>query len=142
MPSVSATLIDASRKKVSFLNHVIRLLRLKGIDALQVRLEDLIRDHRQHHAFDVITCRAFSSLRQFVLNALPLLKPGGFLLALKGKEAETELAQMMEIQKGVPVLKLTSTENITVFLEISHCECILPYLNVPRRLIQLRHLQL
>jgi 16S rRNA (guanine527-N7)-methyltransferase len=37
IPSLSITLVDASRKKVNFLKHVIRTLKLKGIEALHIR---------------------------------------------------------------------------------------------------------
>ena len=40
IPTLRVTLIDASRKKVSFLKHVIRLLMLKGWDVLAPPLED------------------------------------------------------------------------------------------------------
>ena len=41
LPELSVTLIDASRKKVSFLKHVIRTLKLDDIEALHIRAEDL-----------------------------------------------------------------------------------------------------
>ncbi|OQY57579.1 MAG: 16S rRNA (guanine(527)-N(7))-methyltransferase RsmG [Desulfobacteraceae bacterium 4572_88] len=92
MPSVSVTLIDASRKKVSFQQHVIRCLGLGDIRARHIRAEDLARSSEGANAFDVIVCRALSSLDKFAEMALPLLAEGGVMLALKGRifEAETE----------------------------------------------------
>ena len=47
IPSMSVTLIDASRKKVSFLKHVIRTLTLDNIHALHSRAEDLLSAERE-----------------------------------------------------------------------------------------------
>ncbi|MFC1883090.1 16S rRNA (guanine(527)-N(7))-methyltransferase RsmG [Thermodesulfobacteriota bacterium] len=44
IPTLSITLIDASRKKVTFLKHVIRTLKLEGIEALHIRAQDLAGD--------------------------------------------------------------------------------------------------
>ena len=65
MPSLSVTLIDASRKKVSFLKHVIRTLKLDNIEALHIRAEDLANDPLYRNRFNVIISRAVSSLELF-----------------------------------------------------------------------------
>jgi 16S rRNA (guanine527-N7)-methyltransferase len=85
-PCLSITLIDASRKKVSFLKHVIRTLKLDHIEALHIRAEDLAEDPRYRNRFHVIISRAFSSLEFFHRLALPLLIEGGTILALKGSD--------------------------------------------------------
>lgn len=98
MPSVSVTLIDASRKKVSFQQHVIRCLELKDIQARHIRAEDLARESGSANAFDLIVCRALAPLDKFAKMALPLLSEGGMMLALKGKIPESET----EVLRAVP----------------------------------------
>ncbi|MDY6791249.1 MAG: 16S rRNA (guanine(527)-N(7))-methyltransferase RsmG [Thermodesulfobacteriota bacterium] len=90
-PSLAVTLIDASRKKVSFLKHAIRTIKLVGINARHVRSEELAEKKPFKHSFDVIICRAFSRLDNIVLQALPLLAEGGSLIAMKGKLSKAEL---------------------------------------------------
>jgi 16S rRNA (guanine527-N7)-methyltransferase len=85
---VSMTLVDSVRKKVSFLKHAIRTLGLKKIHAVHGRLEDLGRSPQYRGKYDLVICRAFSSLDNFVLLSLPFLREGGRLLALKGPQAE------------------------------------------------------
>jgi 16S rRNA (guanine527-N7)-methyltransferase len=138
MPSLSVTMIDATRKKISFLKHAIRMLHLDDIWAMHVRLEDLIKDRNNHHRFDVITCRAFSGLRHFATNALPLLKPGGVMIALKGKEAETELRQITAMDDGTFQMELGKKEDSCVYLRAEVSQWNLPYLNEDRLLIILR----
>jgi 16S rRNA (guanine527-N7)-methyltransferase len=86
IPSLPVTLIDASRKKVNFLKHVVRNLNLENVDVRQVRAGDLARDR----GYDVIISRALSSLEVFVSMALPLLAEGGCIIALRGMVAEGE----------------------------------------------------
>ncbi len=138
MPSLSVTMIDATRKKVSFLNHAIRMLHLKDIRAMHVRLENLIKDRNIQHSFDVITCRAFSSMRRLAMDALPLLKQGGVLIALKGKEGENELKEIGVKQDGVSRLDLMPEEGPSVSVKVTVTKRVLPYLNMPRLLIVLK----
>ncbi len=91
IPSLPVTLIDASRKKVSFLKHVIRTLRLDKIEALHIRAEDLTNDPLYLNRFDVIISRALSSLELFCRLALPLMVEEGVMIALKGEVARNEL---------------------------------------------------
>ena len=91
IPTLSITLIDASRKKVSFLKHVIRTLKLEGIEALHIRAQDLAGDPACRAYFDSITSRALTDLKSFIQQALPLLSSKGKILALKGMVDQTEL---------------------------------------------------
>jgi 16S rRNA (guanine527-N7)-methyltransferase len=85
---VSMTLMDSVRKKVSFLKHAIRTLGLKEVHAVHGRLEDLGRSPQYRGNYDLVICRAFSSLEKFVSLAIPFSRQGGRLLALKGPQAE------------------------------------------------------
>jgi len=113
LPSLSVTLIDASRKKVSFLKHAGRTLGLSNLKVLHIRAEDLQRqvflppDDRRAASvtgspvvyndslvqpFNVIVSRALTSLDQFISMALPLLATDGMMIALKGRISEPELS--------------------------------------------------
>ena len=86
IPSLSVTLIDAVRKKVSFMSHVIGLLQLSGIKARHLRVEEL----EQEPQFDVVVSRALFSLKALMLQAVPLLKNEGLIIGFKGHPAEAE----------------------------------------------------
>lgn len=87
-PDLSVVLVDSVRKKVSFLKHVIRTLALNDIEAVHGRLEDLSETAHFAGQFDLVVCRAFSSLGAFVRLARPFLSPTGRLLAMKGPQAD------------------------------------------------------
>jgi 16S rRNA (guanine527-N7)-methyltransferase len=90
LPSLTVTLIDASRKKVNFLKHAIRTLKLEHIEALHGRVEHLANDPRYHQRFDTIISRALSALPDFVRLAQPLLAAGGMIIALKGRSDDRD----------------------------------------------------
>jgi 16S rRNA (guanine527-N7)-methyltransferase len=87
VPGLKTTLIDASRKKVSFLRQVIRDLELDGIHALQARVEAPPAALAADGGFRVIASRAFSALEVFLRAASPLLGEAGCIVAFKGQLA-------------------------------------------------------
>jgi len=102
-PYIDLTLVDAVRKKTSFIQHVIRRLKLKGAKAIHTRVEDL-RQQKAFIPFDTIICRAFSDLAFIIFNALPLLSPGGKIVVWKGRMPENEIK---ELQTCFPVETLS-----------------------------------
>jgi 16S rRNA (guanine527-N7)-methyltransferase len=89
-PSLDLTLIDAVRKKISFIQHVIRILKLTDTLAIHGRIEDVARQEG-FRAFDTILCRAFSDLSFIVTHGLPLLSKKGKIIVWKGKLPEKEI---------------------------------------------------
>ena len=134
IPSLDVILVDATRKKVSFLKHVIRQLHLSRIAVIHSRLEDLQQEWKGR--FDVIVCRAFSSLGDFAERSMTLLAPDGLLLAFKGKELTTDLAQAFT-QKGGEVFPVTG-KGFHTELQMECVNFELPFLNLSRTLILLR----
>jgi len=80
-PELRIHLVEARRKKVSFLKHIIRTLKLKSITAVHSRLEHL---ELPDHPFQTIVSRAFLRLEPLLKLASPLLEPGNTLIAMLG----------------------------------------------------------
>ncbi|MGD8971299.1 MAG: 16S rRNA (guanine(527)-N(7))-methyltransferase RsmG [Desulfobacterales bacterium] len=114
-PSLSLTIIDAARKKVSFLNQAGRTLHLKDYRVRHMRIEklrnaeDVLRSRQANDpaktpwsggspfandlgTFDVVISRALAPLDEYLMLALPFIAEKGLILALKGRISETELA--------------------------------------------------
>jgi len=100
VPGLHTTLLDAARKKVSFLRHVARALNLKDIEAVHARVEGLAHQPGRARHYDVIVSRAFSALAPFVRAALPLLKPNGRMVAFKGAVSRAELEDLRDAAGG------------------------------------------
>jgi len=92
-PDLTVTLIDSSRKKVTFLKHAIRTLQLKQMDARHVRAQELVNTGDSVRAFDVVISRALTSVKHFFEMALPLMHPQGSIIAWKGPAMEKELIE-------------------------------------------------
>ena len=134
-PSLSVTLIDASRKKVSFLKHIIRVLGLENIEAFHVRTEEFSKQAIFTGAFNAIISRALSSTTEFVLMALPLLEKDGIIIAMKGKPSKAEIKSMRSL-----IHKKTGMrdENHTK-MELGLKTYTLPYLKLERSIVSLKH---
>ena len=135
IPSLSVTLIDASRKKVSFLKHVIRMLGLDNIEACHVRAEDLSRDLISNNTYDVIISRALSSMVNFVQMSLPLLAKDGFIIAMKGKISVKEIESALSLAKKRPDIQENSISNFNIVLKKYR----LPYLKSERSIVILKN---
>lgn len=92
-PSIDLTLVDASRKKVSFLQHAIRELGLREARAVQERVEGL-SGAIKGPLYDTIVCRAFSGLAFIVAQLPPLLADGGQILVWKGRLPREEIREV------------------------------------------------
>lgn len=92
LPHWTITSIEATGKKVQFQNKVIERLSLENVCVIQGRAEDLAHDPQYRECFDIVTARAVASLDILVELCLPLLKPGGRMIAYKGGDCQAELA--------------------------------------------------
>jgi len=135
IPSLSVTLIDASRKKVSFLRQAIRMLGLDNIEACHVRAEDLSRDRWGNNTYDVIISRALSSMVNFVQMSLPLLAKDGFIIAMKGKITDMEIESALSLIKKWRDMQENSMSNFNIVLKKYR----LPYLKSERSMVILKN---
>ncbi len=88
-----ALLVDSVGKKVRFLETVLEALALGDrVQAAATRAEALARDPTQREAWPAVTARAVASLADLVEVALPLVAPGGVLVAWKRAPLDLELA--------------------------------------------------
>lgn len=88
---LSITAIDSTAKKLSFVTQAADQLKLSGITVLPARAEAVGRGPMRA-SFDVVTARAVAALPVLLELCVPLLRIGGRLIALKGKNGAEELA--------------------------------------------------
>ena len=139
LPSLSVTLIDASRKKVSFLKHVIRILELKNIDALHVRAEEFAKKPGVAKKYDVIISRALSSMTTFALTAYPFLKKEGVIIAMRGNVSDDDIRLLRSsINNRHAILMDDDAEAF----EVSVKRYSLPYLKSARSMVSLKYCNL
>jgi 16S rRNA (guanine527-N7)-methyltransferase len=89
-PELRLTLIDATAKKLRFVEAACAELDI-SVQTSHGRAEELARG-RLREAFDTVVARAVAPLDRLAEYCLPLVKVGGFLLAMKGPDAVAELS--------------------------------------------------
>ncbi len=97
---VEVTQIDSLRKRVGFLQHVSDNFHLK-IRTIHGRAEELGKKDEYREQFDYVTARAVAPLQKLSEYCLPLVKIGGFFIAMKGSEYEVEVD---DSKKAIDVL--------------------------------------
>lgn len=88
-PSLDVTVVDSLAKRMKFLEIVIKELNLENIRCLAMRGEDFAKLHREE--FDFVTARAVARLNILNEITLPLVKVGGYFIALKGQDGLIEI---------------------------------------------------
>jgi 16S rRNA (guanine527-N7)-methyltransferase len=116
-PDLAVTLVEAMRKKVSFLRQVCRLLQLRGTSVIQARAESLHRDPAHREAYDVVIARAVTRLPETVALCTPFMKREGRLVLPVGlkwlREAETIRRPDIKIER---VLHLSTDRDIVIIV--------------------------
>jgi len=103
-PAMRVVLLEATGKKVKFLEKVINELRLKEITAVNARAEEYGRVNGVREGFDVVITRAVGALSIIGELCMPLLKMGGTMIGLKGpgakEEAHSEAGALIRLGAG------------------------------------------
>ncbi|MEU4741344.1 16S rRNA (guanine(527)-N(7))-methyltransferase RsmG [Actinosynnema sp. NPDC023658] len=93
-PDLDLTLLEPMARRVAWLTECVETLGL-NVTVLRGRAEEgPVRD--QLFDSDVVTARAVAPLERLTRWCLPLLRPGGRLVALKGESAAEELERDAE----------------------------------------------
>jgi len=95
-PCLEVKLVESNRKKVSFLKYAIHSLQLKGITAINKRIEALTEDIKVWGC-DIVTSRAMTSLEKVIRLSDPFLDPGGIITGFLGKHGDEELKDIQDL---------------------------------------------
>ncbi len=87
---IEITLMDALNKRLVFLDELCNRLKLNA-RTVHIRAEQAGADKLYREKFDVATARAVAALPVLCEYCLPLVKIGGYFIAMKGYEIEEEL---------------------------------------------------
>lgn len=93
-PDLDIVLLEPMARRVDWLTEVVEKLELP-ITILRGRAEEL-EVRKQAGGADVVTARAVAPLARLAGWCLPLVRPNGFLLALKGASAAEEIERDRE----------------------------------------------
>ncbi len=89
-PTLDLTLMEATAKKIRFLEHIATLLNLNNVRILNARAEEAGQEAAHREKFDLVLARAVAPMPVLGEYMLPLCKVGGRCIALKGETAAAE----------------------------------------------------
>jgi 16S rRNA (guanine527-N7)-methyltransferase len=92
-PEMRLTLLEATGKKVSFLEHLVGVLGLTDVVVVHARAEELAHNPTHREGYDWAVARAVAEMPTLAEYMLPLVRVGGGALAQKGKGAPAEVQQ-------------------------------------------------
>lgn len=132
-PNLQVTLVDATEKKCKFLEYLIKKLELTNIKVINARAEIYSKTTREK--YDIVTSRAVAPLKHLLEYSIPLVKVGGYYIAMKGnliKELENIDTYYQKLNiKEVKILNTTlpienSTRTLIKYQKISLTPIIYP----------------
>ncbi len=122
-PHHSITLLDSTRKKITFVDSLIAQLGVKNVTTLIGRAESTAQQPQHRQTYDIAVLRAVASATVCAEYALPFLKTGGLAILYRGHWTEEEtdaLKSAVEKLGGV----IESIEVFTTPISNSERHCI------------------
>lgn len=126
LAGAEVTLIEATAKKVRFMQRAVGDLGLAGVTVVNARAEAVGQDPSFREKFEIAITRAVGPLAIVLEYCAPLVRRGGTVLAMKGHLENDELrggdraATALGLEAGevipVPWLKETEVENRNLVL--------------------------
>lgn len=95
-PDLRVTLVESMLRRSTFLEECVAALGLSGVEVRRARAEELAG----RVTADVVTARAVARLTTLLPWSIPLVRPGGSALALKGASVVDELAELGAKDRG------------------------------------------
>ncbi len=92
-PNNHFTLIEPMERRSDWLRETVQELGLTNVNVLRARAEEV------GDVFDIATARAVSALPKLLRLAVPMVRHGGEVLALKGSKAADEILDAKKLQK-------------------------------------------
>ncbi len=93
LPDIRLVLLDATRKKAGFLEHITQRLDLKDVEIVVGRAEEIAHRSEYREQFDIVLSRAVAGLPALVELTLPFCAIGGGFIAQKKGNIEAEVQQ-------------------------------------------------
>ncbi len=104
LPEIELVMMEATAKKVVFLNEVIQALGLTNTEAIHGRAEEVGQDKAYRGRFDVVLARAVARLPALVELCMPFCRVGGRGFFPKGANIDEEI---VDAQRAASLLGCT-----------------------------------
>jgi len=119
-PEMKFVLIDSLNKRVTFLEEVVKSLKLEDIQVIHGRAEDLAHDEKHREQYDAVVSRAVASMPVLLEYSLGYVKKNGVFIAYKGPALEEELASSNHALKVLKAKVESAVQAEVPFGEYAH----------------------
>lgn len=121
-PDSAVTLLDSTRKKITFLETLIAKLDIKNATTLTGRAEAIAKQPQYRQAYDIALLRAVAPASVCAEYSLPLLKKGGLAILYRGHWTDEETEVLKPVLEPLGA-ELQSVEGFTtpISKSIRHC---------------------
>ncbi len=130
-PEWQVVLVEATGKKVAFLQHMIEALELEHVTAIHARAEDAAHHREYRTAFDLVTARAVAALPILLEYAAPFCRVGATIILPKkgdlseefvqGKRAARQLGAALVADQPVTLPDLADDRRLLVWEQRKPC---------------------
>lgn len=100
-PNLHITIVDSLNKRITFLEHLAKMLKLENVRFVHDRAETFGQNKEYREQFDVVTARAVARLSVLSELCIPLVKKGGVFIAMKAASAEDEVNSAQKAIKAL-----------------------------------------
>lgn len=125
-PHLHVSIVDSLNKRITFLNHLADQLGLENTHFHHDRAETFGKNKDHRESYDMVTARAVARMSVLSELCLPLIKKGGYFVAMKAASVNDE---MDKAKKAITTLG-GKTEQVDSFL--------LPEENSERTIVQIK----
>lgn len=127
--NISLTLLDSLNKRLIFLADIIEKNKLKNVEVVHGRAEEIAINKKYREKYDIATARAVANLTTLSELCMPFVKLNGIFVCMKGNNIETEIK---ESENAIKILggKIENIEKV-----------VLPESDIERNIIIIRKIK-
>jgi 16S rRNA (guanine527-N7)-methyltransferase len=100
-PNLHVTIVDSLNKRIHFLEHLAKELKLEKVRFIHDRAETFGKNPEHREKYDIVMARAVARMSVLSELCLPLVKVNGTFIAMKAQHANEEL---QAAKKAISVL--------------------------------------
>lgn len=131
-PNCKVTLLDSTRKKITFIETILTTLALTNIKTIIGRAEEIGQQSQHRKTYDIALIRAVGTPSVCAEYALPLVKQGGLAVIYRGNWTEDETTALQNAANQLGGV-IESIDQFTTPLtnSIRHCLYLRKVVNTP-----------
>lgn len=118
-PNLQVTIVDSLNKRIQFLTHLSKELKLSNVHFVHARAEEFGQNPEYREKYDIVTARAVARLSVLAELCIPLVKVNGKFIAMKATSA---LEELNDAKKALEILGAKKSAEYSFLLPVEDSE--------------------